>query len=456
MFVEHWDWMQRQPDSNLGVEVVVPVTSRIRLTTQDFAAGFPAIRTASGLGVPSPGVYLDGASLRSSGGGDWWYFEDPAWSVVGDFDITYDVSWPANNASRDIANFGFWMKQTSSDSPTTTVSGHMFRLDSHTASAGFYGVYRGAHDGGTSGVVVTGALASGGNMIAPVGSGSTYRVNLTAVGDLITATVTRLSDNTVTVATVRIPRGQYGTFGEKHDGAGSPQGHRWDNFRLASAYTPDPIGDNENPYRLEWFESPDLGAAIDDLATNTPFDYVEDHWFKTETTVAHRITVAWPRAGTFRDDLRFALGENIIDTVPVSTSEEYANDIIGIGNGEGATLVYGRAAVSDGRLRRTRTLTDKTITNVATLQSRIQRALMTVSPTLDLSTVTIKDHPNARIKSINVGDDIRVMTYLPTYGDVDMWVRVLSIGESDDVPGVAVLGVQRSTAFDYNPLEGLS
>ena len=43
-----------------------------------------------------------------------------------------------------------------------------------------------------------------------------------------------------------------------------------------------------------------------------------------------------------------------------------------------------------------------------------------------------------------------------SYGDISIKVRVLSIGESDDMPGVALLGVQRSNAFNYNPLETVS
>lgn len=213
------------------------------------------------------------------------------------------------------------------------------------------------------------------------------------------------------------------------------------------------IGDNEEPYRLEWFELPDVGAEMDTLVGLTPFDYVHEHvWADDAQEVAeHRIRIGHPRLGRARDDLRFAQGENISGAVQASTSEEYANDVIGIGNGEGAEMIVSRAAVDDGRLRRTRTITDKTIKNQDHLDDLTRRELLRVSPTLDLSEVTVEDHPNAPLGSFLLGDDILVETWLPTYGDIRLWVRVLAITVADTDPGYATLAVQRSSAFLYSP-----
>jgi hypothetical protein len=100
-------------------------------------------------------------------------------------------------------------------------------------------------------------------------------------------------------------------------------------------------------------------------------------------------------------------------------------------------------------------LTNKTITDPYVLTTSARAALARLSPGLDLTTVVIKDHLNARISDIDLGDDILVRSYLPNYGDVTVKVRVLSIGESDNAPGFAVLGVQNSSAFDYNPVESV-
>ena len=218
------------------------------------------------------------------------------------------------------------------------------------------------------------------------------------------------------------------------------------------------IGDNEEPYRLRFVEAPDLGAEIDNLAGSTPFNYVEEHeWANSAMQVVnHRIRIGYPRLGRQRSDLRFALGENIVSTVTAGTAEEYANDVLGIGNGDGAAMVWDRVSVNDGRLRRTKVLTDKTIKNKTVMKDRLRNHLARLSPTLDISEVQIVNHYNAAISAIALGDDIFVQTEIPTYGDVAMWVRVLSITVNDEDPSYAALGTQRSSAFLYNPSESVT
>lgn len=211
------------------------------------------------------------------------------------------------------------------------------------------------------------------------------------------------------------------------------------------------IGTNEEPYRLRWWEQPDVGQEIDSLATKTPFDYIEEvGWTDaTMTAVDHRIRIGWPRLGTDRGDLRFALGENIIESTPVGTPEGYANDVRFIGNGTGSTMKSGRSTVIDGRLRRTRIVTDKTVRtdSEANTLARIYREKMTQRPQID--TIRIKDHPNARITAINPGDGIYVQTEVASYGEINEWCRVLSITQGED-SAYATLSLAPNSAFVYN------
>lgn len=213
------------------------------------------------------------------------------------------------------------------------------------------------------------------------------------------------------------------------------------------------LHDYENPYRLDWWDPKDLGQEIDSLASATPFDYVEEHaWADaTQQQVTHQIRLGWPRLGRRRDDLRFAEGENILDPLTgPSTGGSSANHILGIGWGEGQKMAHAIASVRDGRLRRTLVVTDKTAQQ-AGISALVQDMAARVRPGLDVTSVRIVDHPNARISAIALGDDIRVQGLLPSYGPVDMWVRVLAITEADDTPGQAVLTTQRASAFLYNP-----
>lgn len=211
------------------------------------------------------------------------------------------------------------------------------------------------------------------------------------------------------------------------------------------------IGSYEEPYRLRWFEVPDIGEEIDRLAGSTPFDYVEDvAWTDaTMTDVAHRIEIGWPRLGRQRDDLRFVQGENIVGTVPADSLDTYANDVVGIGNGEGQTMVMSRSTVRDGRIRRTKTVTDKTLgqydLNRLTVTSRER---VTREP--DIQSITVKDSPSAPLTAINPGDDIYVQVHIPAYGPLNGWSRVLAITEADHADE-ATLSLRRSSAFLYSP-----
>ena len=40
---------------------------------------------------------------------------------------------------------------------------------------------------------------------------------------------------------------------------------------------PSPVTFEAGPFKLNWWETDDLGDVIDKLATDTPFEYVEEH-----------------------------------------------------------------------------------------------------------------------------------------------------------------------------------
>lgn len=211
------------------------------------------------------------------------------------------------------------------------------------------------------------------------------------------------------------------------------------------------VGSYEEPYRLRWWELPDIGSEIDSLAELTPFEYKEEYqWNADGTDVNRRLRFGVPRLGRRREDLRFVLGENIaLPTTAATTGGDYANHVLGIGNGEGRKMIRADSTVRDGHLRRTRVVTDKTITSQSVMQTLVTVTREKMSETLDITSVAVTDSVNAPISAIHVGDDILVQTFIPSHGVVELWVRVLSVTEGDN-PGAAVLATQRSSAFLYS------
>jgi hypothetical protein len=233
-----------------------------------------------------------------------------------------------------------------------------------------------------------------------------------------------------------------------------------------------PIGTYTEPYRLQYWDSPDIGTELETLAQATPFDFVEDpmwldatppptpHYWgpegqvlwppdygSTQDEVRHFVRVGQGRLGKRRDDLRFAVGENIALSPPVSTGEN-TNMVLGIGNGDpGPGMAQAWAAVEDGRVKRVSVITDKTA-DQARITEITNRALRNGQARPQVESVAVVDHPNARISDIQLGDDIYVEGDHPQYGYVGEWVRVLSMAQGDSDLS-AVLSVRDSTTFTY-------
>lgn len=206
------------------------------------------------------------------------------------------------------------------------------------------------------------------------------------------------------------------------------------------------------PLRMFKHEQRDCGNEISSLVTTTPFDYLESHkWNADRTAITHRIDPAFPRIGQRRADLRFADGENIVDTIPVTRSgSAFANDVQGFGRGEGLAMPTSRYVRRDGRIRRASIYSNKQA-DKRELDALVRREYNERQLTTDIAELIVRDHRNARLSQLQPGDDIFVQTDLPWVGNIALWVRIVSVVESADEPDVATLRVQRSDAFEYAP-----
>ncbi|WP_406153255.1 hypothetical protein OG217_05880 [Streptomyces sp. NBC_01023] len=207
--------------------------------------------------------------------------------------------------------------------------------------------------------------------------------------------------------------------------------------------------DGQNPWELAWWENPDCGQTIDTLTNTTPFDWIETHaWSGSGNAIEHRLHLGTPRLGRKRDDLRFADGENLIAIAkPEGMGDDYANEVVVLGKGEGRKMARAQVHRYDGRLRRVATVADKTLSSSSSLNTRGQQELAGRTNALQIPAIQVIDHPNARLGSWQLGDDIRVQVHVPWVGDVDVWHRVVSDEISAD--GTVVLTLKRSDAFHY-------
>lgn len=182
------------------------------------------------------------------------------------------------------------------------------------------------------------------------------------------------------------------------------------------------------PFTLDWWSTVDLGGEIDKLATATPFDYLEHAgWDESEERLEHRIELGYPSLGARREDLRLALGENVIVTPDLpSGDEDYASEVHALGAGEGRSMVRAALTRPTSGVRRVRTYADKTARSQSELASAARADLSWRDGTGTLTELTVIEHPHAPLAALIPGVEIFVSG---ADGDLilDRWVRIVEV-----------------------------
>lgn len=209
--------------------------------------------------------------------------------------------------------------------------------------------------------------------------------------------------------------------------------------------------DDGGAFTLLWWELPDCGSTMDTLTTDWGFDWTEEsRWNSDRSGFITEITLHYPRAGTKRTDLLFSDSFNTNEPLaPKDNGDDYANSIVGIGAGEGATSIRREQSTTDGgRARRVRTVSEKDVKTTAAMDKRIGPTLTAALKTSSFESIKVFDHPNTRIGSWNLGDDIRIDAQVRGI-EPGIWHRIVSY-TIDDPDGItATLTLKRSSTFTY-------
>jgi hypothetical protein len=206
-----------------------------------------------------------------------------------------------------------------------------------------------------------------------------------------------------------------------------------------------PVSFESGPYKLAWYQTDDLGKAMDGLAEQTPFEYREEHAWTPLGEIEHRLRIGYPSLGTRRRDLRFVVGENISTSPTLDRDgDAYVNEILALGAGEGRDMIRAIDVRRDSRLRRAGVAVDKTARTVKQARSLARRELLARNLLEGVTTqITVRDHPHARVGSWNVGDEIRVQGKLG-WLEMDAWFRIVSSTLSPNDASIAGLSILRT------------
>lgn len=208
-----------------------------------------------------------------------------------------------------------------------------------------------------------------------------------------------------------------------------------------------PVSFEAGPYKLNWYTNHDLAGDIDDLASETPFDYHERHYWDANDVLHHHVDIGYPKLGRKRDDLRFTFGVNIFTPVELERDGAlYASGTLVLGAGEGASMIKSLREPPtrpQGRLRRIAVVVDDSIKSRRRADRRADTENQWRARLDDITTVIVNDHEHAPLGAAKVGDEIRIEGQGDWVG-VDMWVRILAITYQPEDGNIAEYTIART------------
>jgi hypothetical protein len=208
-----------------------------------------------------------------------------------------------------------------------------------------------------------------------------------------------------------------------------------------------PLTFEAGPYKLAPHLTQDLSQNAVELAQIGHFDWLERHYWDDDEVLRHRLILRAPGIGT-RSEARFVIGENVWEVPSVARAgEDYASDVLVLGAGDGSAQKRALSGhVSTGRLRRVAVVGDSSLRTTAKCADRAKTEVQGRNRLEDVSSIVVRDHPHARIGSINVGDEI----YLEGdtgWIELGVWVRILKRSISPDESNAVTLEVRRTDAL---------
>lgn len=176
--------------------------------------------------------------------------------------------------------------------------------------------------------------------------------------------------------------------------------------------------------KIEAADYPNTWKSIVDLAEEHGFEFTT-RTFWTDGRPDFQVRIHDPEAGTVRDDLTFQQGVNIISKL-LPRTVPYASEILGRGAGEGSGAVRSTAARDDGRFPRNRVLALPDLKSGDLLRAQVRRELNLASGSLEIPSITVRDHNLARLWSWSPGDTILVQGTVEGAGRIALWHRIRS------------------------------
>ncbi|MFI9194140.1 hypothetical protein ACIG0A_33180 [Streptomyces californicus] len=213
------------------------------------------------------------------------------------------------------------------------------------------------------------------------------------------------------------------------------------------------IGTPAERFNSSWWDGKPLGDMVDELvsAEASPDYTCTTAWNTARTAPVRRIRLGWPRLGARRTDITFESGVNILDDPEVPFSgDEYAQVVIGLGDGDGSARKRQVSAVRNGRLRLEHTQdfaqvkANDTLAKLTAAEHSRRMVLGSVDQ------ITIRNTSSAPFGSWQVGDDVYTRVRNP-WVNYTGWRRITGWTTRPDAEGgpQAVIDLKPADAYKY-------
>lgn len=202
----------------------------------------------------------------------------------------------------------------------------------------------------------------------------------------------------------------------------------------------DSVSFDAGPRQYNWWSTPDIGAEIDKLARETPFDWLEEVlWLGDQPTCT--INLGYPTISSSPARHRLILDENVL-SIPSVGQDQFVTEVHVLGNGEGRDRIRSMAIIADERVRNTKVIQDESIKTRADANARARLELLASRGGFMADTIQVTEHKNFPLDSIELGMEVPLVAETD-HIFVDTRVRIVGKSETPGQTDTVTLQVVR-------------
>lgn len=203
--------------------------------------------------------------------------------------------------------------------------------------------------------------------------------------------------------------------------------------------------DKDEPYEMYPWNTSDLDQVVSQLCDTADLKPVESHKIKNGV-LSHRLEYKkQSKIGATRKDIRFIVGENIFEVLPVDyNGDSWVSEVWVQGAGDGAKAIREHSfRLGARKLRRVATISDTSINSRTVAKALAEKHKKALQVDAEFSgEISVYNTPSAELGTYGLGDTIYIQSSGGWGDDLKMWVYIKEM-KIDPFTEIATLTVER-------------